>query len=214
MQIKIQKEGKDTKFNVINSWNDVTLNKWVQLISKKNKLKSEDALNTIKILSDIPEKIIKELTIPDIATILNRISELQAKEGDKLNRKIKLDGVEYGFHPNLEELTLGEYADIETCLQNGMEDNLPTIMAVLYRPITEELEGSYSIEAYGKSDNRIRAKKFEKMKARDVTSSLFFFWIFVKELSTILPLFLMERNQMIIEKLQRINLQKSGVGLA
>ena len=213
MQIKINKEGKKKNYNLIKSWNDVTLDKWVKLITKKNKLKAKEAQNTISDLSDIPKKLINELAIGDVAILLKRISDLQAKENTKLNKIITINDIKYGFHPNLEELTLGEYADIETYLNNGMEDNIDKIMAVLYRPITEEVEGKYSIEAYGKSDLRMRAEKFKKMKAKDISNCLLFFWTFVKELSNILPLYLMERNQMMIDKLSQSNLQTSGVGL-
>jgi len=213
MQIKINKEGKKKNYNLIKSWNDVTLDKWVKLITKKNKLKAKEAQNTISVLSDIPKKLINELAIGDVAILLKRISDLQAKENTKLNKIITINDIKYGFHPNLEELTLGEYADIETYLNNGMEDNIDKIMAVLYRPITEEVEGKYSIEAYGKSDLRMRAEKFKNMKAKDISNCLLFFWTFVKELSKILPLYLMERNQMMIDKLSQSNLQTSGVGL-
>ena len=212
MQIKINKEGKKTNYNLIKSWNDVTLDKWVKLISRRDKTKTQDALDTISVLSDIPKKLINELAIGDVAILLKRIAELQAKEDTKLKKIIKVDGIEYGFHPNLEEISLGEYADIETYLKNGVENNLTKLMAVLYRPITERDGKDYSIEAYGKSDSRMRAKKFEKMKARDVNSSLVFFWTFVKELSTILPSYLMEQNLMMIDNLLMTNSQTSGVG--
>ena len=213
MKVKINKEGKEKNYNLIKSWNDVTLDKWVKLISKKEKTKSQEALDTISILSDIPKKVINELAIGDVAILLKKIADLQAKEDTKLKKIIKLDGVEYGFHPNLEEITLGEYADIETYLKNGLEDNLTKLIAVLYRPITERDGKDYSIEAYGISDTRMRAKKFEKMKARDVNSSLVFFWTLGKELSIILPLYLMEQSKMILDKMQENNLQTSGVGL-
>ena len=210
MQVKINKEGKKTNYNLIKSWDDVTLDKWVKLISRKEKTKTQDALDTISVLSDIPKKLINELAIGDVAILLKKISDLQAKEDTKLKKIIKLDNVEYGFHPNLEEITLGEYADIETYLKNGLEDNLTKLIAVLYRPITERDGKDYSIEAYGISDSRMRAKKFEKMKARDVNSSLVFFWTLGKELSIILPLYLMEQSKAILDRMQENNLQTNG----
>tara|TARA_X000001382_G_C3095421_1_gene154920 strand:- start:108 stop:707 length:600 start_codon:yes stop_codon:yes gene_type:complete len=197
---------------MINSWNDVTLDKWVKLISKKEKTKTEEALETISVLSDIPKKIIKELSINDVAAIMKKLAILQESANNKLKKIIKVNNIEYGFHPNLEEITLGEYADIETYMKNGIEDNLPKLMSVLYRPITEKSGKNYSIEAYGISDSRMRAEKFKDMKAENVNSSLVFFWTFVKELSIILQQYLMQQNQMILNKMQENNLQKSGVG--
>ena len=213
MQIKINKEGKQQNFNLIKSWNDVTLDKWVKLINKKEKTKSQEALDTISILSDIPKKVINELSVEDIAVILKRIAYLQEKDNSKLKKIFKLNDIEYGFHPNLEEITLGEYADIETYLKNGIENNLTKLMAVLYRPVTERDGDNYSIEAYGTSDSRMRAEKFKKMKASDVNNALVFFWILGKELLIALQQFLMEQNQEILNKVQMSSLQTSGVGL-
>jgi hypothetical protein len=52
-------------------------------------------------------------------------------------------------------MTLGEFADIESFIKSGAEKHLPEIMAVLYRPIKEEVDGVYTIEPY---DGRYSAK--------------------------------------------------------
>ena len=212
MRLKINKDGKESVYTMINSWNDVTLDKWVKLINKKNETKSEEAINTISVLSDIPKKLVKELGINDIANILQRIAKMQEETSSKVKKIIKVNDIEYGFHPNLEEITLGEYADIETYIKNGIENNLPKLMAVLYRPIIEKDEDSYSIEAYGVNDMRMRAKKFEKMKAEDVNNALVFFWTLGKELSMILLPYLTEQSQEVLNKMQMTNSQTSGVG--
>jgi len=214
MRLKINKDGNESVYTMINSWNDVTLDKWVKLINKKNETKSEEAINTISLLSDIPKKLVKELGINDIANILQRIAKMQESSSSRLKRIIKVNNIEFGFHPNLSEITLGEYADIETYLKNGIENNLANLMAVLYRPIIEKDGSSYSIEAYGVSDMRMRAKKFTKMKAEDVNNALVFFWTLGKELSMILLPYLMEQSREILNKAQMTNLQTSGVGSA
>lgn len=213
MRLQINKDGKESVYTLINSWSDVTLDKWIKLISKKEKTTSQEAIETLSVLTDIPKKLIKELSINDVAAIMKRISYLQEKADTSLKRIIKINDIEYGFHPNLEEITLGEYADIETYLKNGLEDNLTKLMSVLYRPITERDGDNYSIEAYGLSNARMRAEKFKKMKAKDVNSSLVFFWTFVKQLLICLQQYLTEQNLTILNKVQMNNLQTSGVGL-
>ena len=181
MQITITKENKKRKYNVIRSWNDVTLDKWAKLITSKTKTKSKEAIETIKLLSDIPEKILKQLTLNDTAELMKYLSKLQAEENTVFNRIIEIDNKEYGFHPNLELITLGEYADIENYIDSGLQDNLDKVMSVLYRPITEKKNNSYSIEAYDGTKAEVRAEIFKSMKARDVHNSLVFFWILGKE---------------------------------
>ena len=145
MRLKINKDGKQSVYTMINSWEDVTLDKWIKIISTKEKTNSEEAIELIKILSDIPTKVIKELSINDVSIIMNKIAELQKEEHTKLKTIIKVNDIEYGFHPNLEEITLGEYADLETYLKDGIENNITKIMAVLYRPITEKEGDNYSV---------------------------------------------------------------------
>ena len=85
-------------------------------------------------------------------------------------------------------------------------------MAILYRPITAKGEnGVYTIEAYD-GNISIRAEEMKKMSAEQVQSALVFFWSLGKELSEILPLFLMERLNKMGKELQLKTSQKSGDG--
>ena len=51
MQVNIKKDGKKNTYNLINSWEDVTLEKWAKLIDSNNKSKTKEALDTITMLS-------------------------------------------------------------------------------------------------------------------------------------------------------------------
>ena len=192
MKVKIKKEGKTKQYKLISKWSDVTLEKWLKLVEVETESKTTEALETITALSDIPKQLVKELGIQDVAVIMSKIAELQVKQDSKLKRIIEVEGKEYGFHPDLNSITLGEYADIEVFIKNGIENNLPELMAVLYRPIIEKKNDIYIIEAYD-GNISIRAEEMKKMSAEQVQSSLVFFWNLGKELSKILPSFLMER---------------------
>jgi len=87
---------------------------------------------------------------------------------------------------------LGEYADIEQFIKNGIEKNLPELMAVLYRPVKDKKNDIYIIDAYD-GDIRLRTEEMKQMSAQQVQSALVFFYTLGKELSEILPLYLMER---------------------
>ena len=211
MKVKIKKKEETKQYNVINSWSDVTLEKWVQIIKAKDNLNSEQAKETIKALSDIPEKLINELSIIDVAIILKNIYELQAEENTELKRIIEIEDIEYGFHPKLDDITLGEYADLETFIKNGLENHLPEIMAILYRPVQEKKNNKYTIEAYD-GDLTIRAEIMNKMTAEQVQNALVFFWTFVKEFLMTLPSFLMEQAEKIAKMQHPTTSQINGVG--
>ena len=193
MKVKIKKQNKVESFNLINSWSDVNLSTWLQLIDFETGTKTEEATETIAALSDIPKKLIKELSLSDVAVIMSKVGELQQEQDTKLKRIIEINGVEYGFHPDLDSISLGEYADIEQFIKNGIDSSLPELMAVLYRPIKiKKSETLYIIEPYD-GDIRLRAEEMKQMSAAQVQSALFFFYNLGKVLSEIMPLYLMDR---------------------
>jgi hypothetical protein len=210
MKLKIQKAGKTQEFNLINSWSDVNLDKWAKLVSMKTKTNSQEAVETISVLADMPKRLIKELAIKDVSKILEKIAVMQSQAESKLTKIITIDDIEYGFHPNLDELTLGEYADIETLINNNIEDNLAELMAILFRPIIEKKNKIYTIGSYD-AEITIRAEAMKKMSGQQVQNAMVFFWIFGKELLRILPLYLMELSLKKIQELK--DLEKGGVGL-
>jgi hypothetical protein len=211
MKVKIKKKGKTKEFKIIESWEDVNLKSWLRLLDLQKGSKSNEALETVATLSDIPKNLINELGIQDVAVIMSKLTALQEKQSSLLKKIIVINGKEYGFHPNLEEITLGEYADIETFMKNGLEKHLPELMAILYRPVVEKKNDVYTIEAYD-GNIKIRAEEMKKMSAEQVQAAMVFFWTFVNELLRILLLYLMEQIPT-KQQTQLIQaLQKSGVG--
>ena len=211
MKVKIKKEGKVKQFKLISNWEDVTLEKWLKLIEFTKGTKAKEAEETIAALSNIPKQLIKELSLQDVAIIMSRIAELQQEQNSSLKRIIEIDGVEYGFHPDLSEITLGEFADIVTFIKNDIEKNLPELMAVLYRPIKEKKNDIYIIEAYD-GNISIRAEEMKKMSMEQVHSALVFFYHLGKILSMTLPSYLMEMlTEMKMQSQQKIS-QVSGLG--
>ena len=206
MKVKVKKEGKLKTYKIVDSWKDVTLEKWQQLTLGKKKSKTKEAKETIKALSTLPIKLVEEMSLSDVAAIFEKLSNLQIQ--GKLKKVFEIDGIEYGFLPDLDEITLGEWADIEHYIKDGIDKNMHKIMAVLFRPVTSKEGKMYSVQAY--KDGRERAEKFrKKMNAEQVQQSLVFFWSLGNELLTTLPLFLMEK----MNKIQaEVNLEKNGAG--
>jgi|TARA_R110000824_G_C15010872_1_gene657310 hypothetical protein len=195
MDVKIKKDGKVKLYKGIKSWSDVTLKKWIELISFHDRCKGEEAEGTIATFFEIPKRVIKELSIKDVSVILESISEMQRKQDTYLKRIIEIDGVKYGFHPDLDQISLGEFADLEQILKVDIYKYLPDIMAILYRPVTAEGEnGVYTIEPYD-GNISIRSEIMKKMKAEQVQSALVFFWGFVNVLLIPLELFLTEATK-------------------
>jgi hypothetical protein len=209
MKVKIKNKGKSKTYNVVESWEEVTLEKFMELAVGKKESKTKEALETIRILSDLPERIINQLALRDVCNLFEKLSELAIQE--VLTKIIEIDGVEYGMHPNLSEITLGEYADLETFMGEDVQKNLPEIMAVLFRPVTAKEGDVYTIEAYD-GEITMRAEKMRKMKADQVQSALVFFWTFARIFIAILPLSLIQGMKEKATAHQQDLLQKSGDG--
>ena len=212
MKVKIKKEGlKKETYNLIDSWSDVTLEKWIEIIDIETGSKTKEAEETIAAFSDIPRKLVKELPLKDVALIMGKVAELQSKQDTLLKKVIEIDGVEYGMHPDLSEITLGEYADIESFIKDGLEKNMPELIAVLFRPVKERNGEAYTIAAYD-GEIAIRAEIMKKMSAEQVQSTLVFFWHFVNGLYLTLPSYLIQTAEQIVDKLQTEISQNAGVG--
>ncbi|QDP62828.1 MAG: hypothetical protein Unbinned579contig1003_23 [Prokaryotic dsDNA virus sp.] len=212
MKVKIKNKGKTKEFKLIDKWTDVTLEKWAELVRLNSDNKGDEAIETIEALSDIPKKIVAQLSVADVALILHKIAKAQKKTDDHLKRIITIEGEDYGFHPDLEELTIGEYADLEHFLKQGVENTLPEIMAIFYRPITERKGDLYTIEAYD-GNITMRAEKMKQMSAEQVQSALVFFWTLGKELWKTMLLCLMAESVKTLQSVVRESFKKDGGGL-
>ena len=71
-------------------------------------------------------------------------------EKSKFQKTFFLEGKEYGFIPNLEQMKSGEYID----LTNNLGKDILASMAVMYRPITRKFKDVYDIEKYNGTDNK------------------------------------------------------------
>jgi len=211
MKVKIEKGKKTKNYKLISSWSEVTLEKWLKIVDLQEAGASEEALGTITELSNIPKKLVKELSIGDVSAIMDRVGRLQHQANSSLKRIIEIEGIEYGFHPSLDRISLGEFADLETFLKMGIQKHLPEVMAILYRPIVEKKNDIYTIEKYD-GNIEIRTEIMKKMSAEQVESALVFFWSFVKELLIALPSSLIKRLKETRERLQAKVLQKNGDG--
>ena len=213
MKVKIKKEGKVKEFKLISSWSDVDYSTWLKLIDFQEGNKTEESLETIAALSNIPKDLIKQLELSDVVAIMNKVAELQQEQDTVLKNIIEIGGKRYGFHPDLDSITLGEWSDIELYIKKDIEKNLPEVMAILYRPIVEETDtGKYTIEAYD-GNIVIRAEEMKKMISEQVQSALVFFYNFAKALSKILKSYSIQKLKEMKIQLPQNPLLKNGATL-
>jgi len=108
----------------------------------------------------------------DLDLIRNQIGEVLA-EKPNLIKTFQFKGREYGFHPKIEDISMGEYIDLDTYLQEPYK-NAERILGVLYRPITNKMFGRHSIENYDPEVHN--GNGFEDLSADIFLGCLLFFY--------------------------------------
>jgi len=106
-------------------------------------------LKAIEIFANIPLKVAYAMKADDILDISQHILSIVGGK-HPLVRRLSFRGKEYGFVPNLEEMSFGEYIDLDTYLSDM--DMLHKTVGVLYRPIVKEKGDLYEVEPYNGTD--------------------------------------------------------------
>ena len=130
-----------------------------------------------------------------IDSIFADFNEMLESERNIFEKIISIDGKEYGFIPNLKDLSIGEFSDIETLMKDGVFENIEKVLAVLYRPVINKVKHLYNIADYdGLND---RDKLFlNKFPVKNFHGTMVFFLIIAKELLMHTHQFLKENQQM------------------
>ena len=145
-------------------------------------------------LRKMPHKLIVEANA--------HLDTLQANEVAQHKEIIELNGVEYGFVPDWDEFSAGEWIDMETYTADFWKTPHKA-MSILYRPVDRKWGDRYSIKPYTAKED---AEVFLDMPAPLVAGALLFFWSTEKKLLNALQSSLIQKTQEVTSLLQ------SGVG--
>jgi len=135
------------KITIPTSLKDITLRQYKHFLKVQEDITDEGFLNAkmIEIFCNIRLDEVMLLHLRDSLAITDKITKI-FDEKPSLVTMFKLNGTEYGFQPQLDEITLGEYIDLDTFISDW--DNMEKAMNVLYRPVLVKLKGKYSIDEY------------------------------------------------------------------
>ena len=142
----------------------------------------------IEIFCNLDAKSVRLLKLTDADRVVQIINKM-FEEKPQLIRTFKLGGIEYGIIPNLDEISLGEYVDLDTYM--GDWQNMQIAMNVLFRPIKEKIGDKYLIKDYD-----VESKDLLQEIPMDVVfSAVFFLYNLGIDLSKVMMDYL-EDNQM------------------
>ena len=142
---------KELTLNIPTSYEDITLKKWLELQREMENYKDNDeAVNALILyhLCGLPVEYVKGLDVNSYTTIISELNTFLSKTDLELQRFVTIDGIEYGFEPNLSTMTYGLFVDITKFDTFTIDKNWQKIMNILYRPIERKKGDMYSIKSY------------------------------------------------------------------
>jgi hypothetical protein len=150
---------KEITLTIPTDWSGVSLKKYLTLQKDMKNYGDDEEAQTALMLSHLcglDAEYIKSLSIEDYNTVRMTLEGFITNTEYPLQKIININGKEYGFEPNLSQMSYGAYVDISKFGQLTIDDNWPKIMSILYRPITDKKGDMYSIEAYkGEIDDKL-----------------------------------------------------------
>lgn len=157
---------------------EITLDQYQRFVSLQSDDEMFVAQKAIEIFCNVPLIVVNNMPYKEVARISKRLFSY-FDEKHKLQMRLKLQGKEFGFIPNLEDMTFGEYVDLDTTVTDWA--TMHNAMAVLYRPVVSEAKELYRIEQYESSHRYSDTMK--KIPMSTVFGALVFFWSLGAELS-------------------------------
>jgi len=185
---------------------EITLRQYKHFLKIQKSQDDENFLSAkiIEIFCKVKLEDVMQIKFNDSEYIVNTLTEM-FEQKPNLVTKFKLNNKEYGFHPQLDDLTLGEYIDLDTFI--GDWENIEKAMAVLYRPVVNKLKDKYTIEEYKVG----RDAEILDMPMDAVLSSIFFLWNLGLDLSKTMMNYLDKEQTQALT--QFLNSQPNGVGI-
>ena len=161
-----------------NNLNEITLGQYQRFarISEDEKETEFSERKMIEIFCSIDSKNVDKIEYKSVKKIVNLLNQMFEKKPD-LIKKFKIENKEFGFIPKLDNMSFGEFVDLDSSLAEW--DTMDLAMGVLYRPIKSKLLDTYTVKEYN-PDHEIDMKE---MPLDAALSAIFFLMDLEKELT-------------------------------
>ena len=161
----------------------ITLKQYLDLQKEiANYKEDEDAVEVLLFhyLCGVPADMVYKIDAETYTKIKVDLNEFLANTNYELQKFITIDGVEYGFEPNLSKMSYGAYLDISKWDTISIDDNWAKIMDVLYRPVERKVGKMYEIRPY---NGEVDESKWLGVTMDKHFGTLFFFSDLLKDLA-------------------------------
>ncbi len=196
------------KLKIPTELNDISLKQYQEFLKAVEGVDNADLVRqrTIEHFCEIPLRNVMLIKMSEVKEICDDIDTMF--QIDKpLYQTFKIKNVEFGMIPNLEEMTFGEYVDLDGYVSDW--NNMHKAMAVLFRPVTTKIKDKYQIEEYESSERYSELMQFAPLGV--VMGAMVFFYNLGNELSKAMQAYLKQEVEELILT-QPNSSQKSGGG--
>lgn len=162
---------------------------------------------TVEVFCQVPFNRVITMKRKDVKSIANDMAKLM-NDKVEFQHRFKIGGVEFGFMPDMEEMTSAEFADLSRYI--GDWQTMHRAMAVMFRPIVEERKDKYRLAEYNGTKEFGELMKFAPLGI--AMGAMVFFYNLVNDLLKAI------QHSILTEAVTEItaghhNLEKSGVSI-
>jgi hypothetical protein len=153
------------------SLSEIPLNRYQQFIEMKDKSNDEEfiAQKMIQIFCGIKLGEVAKIKMKHLNELIAHFTKVFS-EKPQLVRKFKIKDLEFGFIPRFDDITFGEYVDLENYLKDWKTYH--KALSVMYRPIKTTFKDKYEIVDYEPNEDMQDLMKYAPL---DVAISSSFF---------------------------------------
>ena len=206
------------EINVPSSLSEIPLKHYQDFLKVQADSNDEEfvAQKMIEIFCGISLQDVVKMKLTSLNELIAHFTKLFAEKPKFQNRftiKSEEGEIEFGFIPELEEISFGEYVDLESHITNW--ETYHKAMAVMYRPIMKTRKDKYDILPYEPNKDFQELMRFAPLDV--VIASSVFFWTLGNELLQATLNYLekeMKKNKNLSTTFQKqLNLPSDGDGI-
>jgi hypothetical protein len=198
------------KIQVPTHINDITLEQYQRfaLINTEEQDKEFFMFKTIEIFCGVDIALVSKMRLKDAESISNEVLGV-LQQNVPFTNKFELDGVKYGFIPDLQAISLGEFIDLEEGLSK--DKDFHKAASVMFRPIVKEFGELYTIDGYEANTEMHHIMK--QAPVGIISAAIVFFYNIAKELLKASQDFSSQEKAEAMIILEKLNSQRNMGGL-
>jgi hypothetical protein len=204
----------EVQINVPSTLNEIPLKHYQDFLNVQKNSSDEEfvAQKMVEIFCGIRLIEVAKIKLTSLNELIAHFTTLFSQV-PKFQPTFKIGDIEFGFIPELEEISFGEYVDLDSHLQSW--DNFHKAMSVLYRPIKTRKGEKYDIKDY---DPNIDMQELMKFAPLDICiAASVFFWTLESDLlqATLnyLEKEIAKEKNLSLTLAKQLNLPKDGDGI-